>query len=159
MKTIYNLVTLECENEHDLEHDLEHKTNFTKPRIYDANGDITERWYVYFSFRDPETGNLKRANNIYGKAHQYKTKAERYTLLNLYKRRLLKLLNEGYSPFEDNTELHKANMSIGILTTLGFCMYLYKLSLIFTCYLCLMYSFLSKIYLNIFHTWMVNQYH
>lgn len=107
MQTIYKLVTLECQNEHILEHDLEHTTQFSEPKIFDADGDLTKRWYVYFSYRNPETGKLQRMKNIYGKTNRFKTKTERYTALNLYRKRLLKLLKEGYSPFQDNTELHK----------------------------------------------------
>jgi integrase len=107
MSTIYDLITLEFQNEHDLEHDLEHKTNFSTPAIYDANGDLNKRWYVYFSFRNPKTGKLKRMKNIYGKANRYKTKAERYSVLNLYKTRLSRFLEQGYNPFEDNTAFHR----------------------------------------------------
>ncbi|SFR83888.1 hypothetical protein SAMN04488010_3217 [Maribacter stanieri] len=38
--------------------------------------------------------------NIYGKANNYKTKADRLTILTSYRKNLLKLLKEGYSPFE-----------------------------------------------------------
>ena len=83
MQSIYELVTLEFQNEHDLEHDLEHKTKFSKIKIFDAGGDLSKRWYLYFSYRNPKTGKLDRMKNIYGKANRYKTKAERYTILNL----------------------------------------------------------------------------
>lgn len=45
--------------------------------------------------------------NIYGNANSFKTKSDRYSVLNLYRRRLLKFLEAGYNPFEDNTERHK----------------------------------------------------
>ena len=109
MQTIYKLITLESENEHDLEHVLEHKSKFSEPKIFDANGDLTKRWYVYFSFRNPENGKLQRMKNIYGKANRYKTAAERYTILNLYKKRLSYFLENGYNPFKDNTEFYKSN--------------------------------------------------
>ena len=108
MQTIYELVTLDVRNEHDLEHDLEHKTKFSTPKIFDAKGDLSKRWYVYFSYREPKSGKLKRMRNIYGKANRFKTKAERYSALNLYKKRLLKFLNDGYNPFEDNTQLYQS---------------------------------------------------
>jgi len=107
MQSIYELVTLEDQNEHDLEHDLSNKKIFSTPKIYDANGDISKRWYVYFSYLNPETGKLERMKNIYGKTNRYKTKESRYSILSIYKRRLLKLLKDGYNPFVDNTELHK----------------------------------------------------
>lgn len=112
MQSIYELVTLECQNEHDLEHTLEHKTKFSQPKVFDANGDLNKRWYVYFSYRNPLTGKLERQKNIYGKAHRFKTKAERYSVLNLYKKRLLMFLNEGFNPYEDNTKLYKDKMVV-----------------------------------------------
>jgi len=107
MQTIYELITLEYQNEHDLEHTLGHKTQFSTPKIFDANGNLKKRWYVYFSYRHPETGKLVRQKNIYGKANRFKTKSERYSVLNLYKKRLLKYLKEGYSPYADNNELYQ----------------------------------------------------
>lgn len=111
MQSIIGLLTFDGQNEHDLEHDPEHKVLFSEPKIYDADGDLSKRWYVYFSFVDPQTGKLKRLKNIYGKTNSYKTKESRYFLLGLYKKRLLKLLKEGYDPFGDNTAHHlkKAN--------------------------------------------------
>ena len=106
MCIIYDLITLDFLNEHDLEHDLEHKKKFSTPKIFDANGDLSKRWYVYFSYRNPETGKLKRMKNIYGGANRFKTKSERYSVLNLYKKRLHRFLKQGYNPFEDNTNLY-----------------------------------------------------
>ncbi|WP_040278311.1 tyrosine-type recombinase/integrase [Psychroserpens damuponensis] len=107
MQSIYELVTFESQNEHDLEHDLAHKKPFSIPKIYDANGDLSKRWYVYFSYLNPKTGKLERMKNIYGKTNRYKTKEARYSVLSIYKKRLLKLLKDGYNPFDDNTEHHK----------------------------------------------------
>ena len=122
MQTIYELVTFEYQNEHDLEHTLGHKTQFSSPKIFDADGDLNKRWYVYFSYRNPETGKLVRQKNIYGKANRFKTKSERYSVLNLYKKRLLKFLKEGYSPYADNGQLYqkyanKTNYSAEAITT------------------------------------------
>ena len=62
--------------------------NFSISKIFDANGDLSKRWYVYFSFRIPETGKLQRMKNIYGKVNRFKTKESRYTALNLYKKKV-----------------------------------------------------------------------
>ena len=107
MENILDFITLEVQNEHDLEHDLNKSPLYSEPKIYDADGDLNKRWYVYFSFVNPKTGKLKRMKNIYGKTNSQKTKEARYYLLSLYKRRLLKLLRAGYDPFADNTELYK----------------------------------------------------
>src|SRR5690606_18788581 len=84
---------------------LELKKNFSSPKIYSANGDLSKRWYVYFSYRDPSTGKLKRQTPIYANANKFKTKEDRLSILVTYRKSLLKLLKKGYSPYADNTEL------------------------------------------------------
>lgn len=94
--------------EHDLEHDLTQKIKFSDPKIYHANKDISKRWYVYFSYRNPETGKMQRMQNIYGTANKHKTKEDRLAVLTTYRKVLLKLLKEGFNPFEDNSALIKS---------------------------------------------------
>ncbi|MEP2279634.1 hypothetical protein [Maribacter sp.] len=89
--------------EHESEHDLSTKPNFSVPKIYTAKGDLSKRWYVHFSFRNPKTNKLERMKNIYGKANNYKTKADRLTILTSYRKNLLKLLRSGYSPLENQS--------------------------------------------------------
>ena len=43
--------------------------------------------------------------NIYGVTNNFNTKEERLTVLTTYRNKLLKLLKEGFNPFEDNSEL------------------------------------------------------
>lgn len=105
MPNLNRILTFEHESEHDLEHSLPLKNIFSEPKIYNAKGDITKRWYVYFSYRNPKTGKLQRMQNVYGKANNYKTKEDRLFILTVYKRNLLKLLKEGFNPFEDNSKL------------------------------------------------------
>ena len=33
--------------------------NFKTAKLYDAGGDLTKRWYIYYSFRSPETGKYR----------------------------------------------------------------------------------------------------
>ena len=110
MHTLNEIITFEHDLEHDSEHDLAHKKEFSHPKIYTANGDLSKRWYVYFSYRDPSTGKLKRQKNIYGNANTYQTKEDRLALLSRYRRRLLRFLKAGYNPFIDNTELYKSQL-------------------------------------------------
>ncbi|WP_338733474.1 tyrosine-type recombinase/integrase [Mangrovimonas cancribranchiae] len=109
MSLLNDFITFEHRNEHDLEHDSEHnlrkKPQFSTPKIYNAKGDLSKRWYVYFSFRNPKTGKLERMKNIYGIANTYKKKEERFEVLSIYRKRLLILLKKGYNPFEDNKHL------------------------------------------------------
>ena len=101
---VYQLI-VNPQNEHESEHDFPVKKHFSNPKIYTANGDLKKRWYVYFSFRNPDSGKLSRMKNIYGISNKYKTKEERLSILTVYRRNLLKLLKEGFDPFADNTQL------------------------------------------------------
>lgn len=105
MLTFTTILQNEHVLEHVLEHDLHLKKQYSTPKIYTANKDLSKRWYVYFSFRNPKTGKLERMKNIYGKANSYKTKEDRLAVLSTYRRVLIKLLNEGFNPHEDNSEL------------------------------------------------------
>lgn len=111
MPSIYEFITFTKKNEHDLEHDSEHDLKvlplFSPPKIYTADGDLTKRWYIYFSFRNPKTGRMKRMPNIYGKTNRYKTKETRLAILSSYRKNLLFLLKQGFNPFIDNTELYE----------------------------------------------------
>ncbi|WP_276165474.1 tyrosine-type recombinase/integrase [Zobellia alginiliquefaciens] len=96
------------------------KPNFTEPKIYTGGVDVrqwsklskTEQkkalkkpWYVYFSFRDPKTGKLKRQAGIKGGANRYTTKRDRLSFLKVLQAKLLFLLKEGFDPYQKNTEL------------------------------------------------------
>ena len=50
MLNLNQFLNFDSQNEHVLEHDLLKKKNFSPPKIYNANGDLGKRWYVYFSF-------------------------------------------------------------------------------------------------------------
>lgn len=95
-------------NEYANAYVLTAKKNYSEPKIYDANGNIAKRWYVYFSFRNPDTGLLVKQTPIYGGANNFKTKQERYEVLNAYRKSLKKLLEEGLSPYEDNEKTLEA---------------------------------------------------
>ncbi len=107
-----NLITFEYESAYDYAYDLSVKKNYSNPKIYSANGDLKKRWYVYFSYRNPKTGKLKRVTTFYGDAHKYKTKEDRLFVLAAYKKKILELLIKGYSPFEDNTELYQKHKDL-----------------------------------------------
>ena len=83
------------------------KKNFSNPKLYTASGDLNKRWYVYFSYRNPKNGRLKRVTPFYGEAHKYKTKEDRLFVSSTYRKKILELLNKGFNPFENNTELYQ----------------------------------------------------
>lgn len=71
---------------------------YKPPVLYDAKGDLKERWFVYFSYIHPVTGKFKRIK-VYDEINKYKTKGERRACAS----KLIKMLNEslegGYNPF------------------------------------------------------------
>lgn len=90
-------------------YDLTLKKTYSNPKIYTAKGDLNKRWYIYFSFRNPKTGALERQTPIYGGANHYKTKEERLEILNTYRTSLIKLLEQGLSPYENNDNKFESN--------------------------------------------------
>jgi len=94
----------EYESAYGNAYDLSLKKQFSHPKIYTAKGDLDKRWYVYFSYRDPDSGKLVRQTPFYGNANTYKTKEERMVVLTIYKNIINKYLNEGYSPYSDHAE-------------------------------------------------------
>jgi integrase len=89
------------QNEYVIEYNLKTKKDYSQPKIYDADGDLSKRWYVYYSYREPKTDKLKRQPPIYKGANRFDTKAERLEILMAYKLALKKLLSQGYSPYEN----------------------------------------------------------
>lgn len=84
--------------EHDSEHKVIQKKRYSEPKIYDANGDLSKRWYVYFSFRKIVDGSLERfPNNIYSPQHF--DKKERIEWLKTIQRNLSVLLKDGFNPY------------------------------------------------------------
>lgn len=69
------------------------------PRLNDCNGDIHRQWFVYYSFLDPRTGNMKRFKLYNGFASLHSTEA-RYEhadkMIDEYSSKLL----SGWNPFE-----------------------------------------------------------
>ncbi|MFK7749032.1 MAG: tyrosine-type recombinase/integrase [Kordia sp.] len=74
---------------------------FSEPKIYTGKDDLSKRWYVYFSYRNPTTGKLERQPPIYGEANKLKTKTDRLAYLSTIRKVLHQMLKKGYSPFED----------------------------------------------------------
>ena len=87
-------------NEYRSEYDFMHKKLYSEPKIYTANNDLKKRWYVYFSFRNPNTNKLERQKPVYV-SNKIKTKKARLKELEIYKSALTKLLERGYSPYDN----------------------------------------------------------
>lgn len=94
---------LQCE--HVFEHDLKEKKKYSEPKIYDADGDVSKRWYVYFSFRKTAQTTLVRfPNNIY--APQHLDKKDRLQWLKTIQRNLSVLLKAGFNPYNPENKFN-----------------------------------------------------
>lgn len=87
-------------------------SEFMKPKNYIAakiyhggkNFDLKKRWYVYYSFVDPSTGQMKRQPPITFKVNQrFKTKAERLHHLKLIQKIINDYLKKGWTPHKLST--------------------------------------------------------
>ena len=112
MSNLNEFITFKVESAYESAYDLTVKKNYSIPKIYIAGGDLKKRWYIYFSYKDPKTGKMKRVTPFYGEANKYKTKEDRLIVLSAYRKKLLELLKKGYSPFEDNTDLHQKQQQV-----------------------------------------------
>jgi len=100
MSKILELLCTEYENVYG----LKMKKNYSIPKIYHGGKDydLTKRWYVYYSYRHPETGKLVRQSPIFAKFNSLcKTKKERLEKFNILRETLENLLKDGYSPYEN----------------------------------------------------------
>ena len=113
-------------------HVLPMKLNYSEPKIYTGGVDISnwsklsfeekrkalnKPWYIYFSYRNPETNKLKRQPNIKAGVNKLKTKRERYSFLKTMQKALLQLLEYGFNPYEDNSSLEASIFNSNILVT------------------------------------------
>jgi len=63
---------------------------------------LSKRWYVYYSFRNPETGKLKRQSPVFANFnHLHRSKKERLKHFNILRGSLESLLKDGHSPYEN----------------------------------------------------------
>lgn len=61
-------LVFDSQNTYENSYSLSIKKIYSNSKIYDANGDLSIRWYVYFLCQNPETGKLKWNTPFYGKA-------------------------------------------------------------------------------------------
>jgi len=88
-------------NAHASAHVLKLKKKYSTPNIYDANGDLSKRWYVYYSYRNPETDKLERQTHIYAGVNKFKNLRERKNAIKILAQAVENILENGYNPYED----------------------------------------------------------
>lgn len=74
--------------------------NFKPAVIYDADGNTSVRWFVFYSFKNPDTGKYERFTSYI--PSRYKTKMERYTKGKEMITDINKHLREGFNPFSSS---------------------------------------------------------
>ncbi|RKR11137.1 phage integrase family protein [Flavobacterium sp. 90] len=94
--------------EHESAHVLSYKKQYSTPSIYNADGDLSKRWYVYFSFRNPATGKLERQTHVYAGVNQFKTLKERKEAIKILRDAVETILVNGYNPFEDSNPVDQS---------------------------------------------------
>ena len=105
---------IEYENEYKNEYYKMKSLLFSKPKIYDAGGDTSKRWYVYFYYRNPQTGKMERQSPIYQNANRIKDARERKKYLTDIRNVLEKMLNEGCVPTAYQKDAYSENKEINI---------------------------------------------
>lgn len=75
------------------------KKKYSAPKIYNANGDLSKRWYVYYSFRDPKSDLLIRQAPVYAGVNELKTKSERTEAITILRKSVSLILENGYNPY------------------------------------------------------------
>ena len=78
------------------------KKQYSEVKIYDAAGDISKRWYVYYSFRNPITGKLERQPYIDTGINTHKNNKDRISVAKSIKKAIEQALIKGYDPYRNN---------------------------------------------------------
>src|SRR5690606_33507629 len=85
---------------YDSAYDFNMKKRFSTPKIYDADGDITKRWYVYYSYRNPKTGKLQRQTPIYLDVNRIDNLRDRRAAIKILRDSVEAVLRNGHNPYE-----------------------------------------------------------
>lgn len=83
---------------------------YTKPKIYHGgkNFDLSKRWYVYYSYLNPNTGEMVQQPPVYYKVNRhFKTKHERLRELKELRNDMEELLRKGFSPYEEESQARR----------------------------------------------------
>ena len=90
-------------NEHASAHVLSLKKKYSTPNIYDANGDLSKRWYVYYSYRNPATDKLERQTPIYAGVNKFKNLKERKNAIKILAKAVENILENGFNPYDEDS--------------------------------------------------------
>jgi hypothetical protein len=94
--------------------------NFKKLEAFDADGDLTKRWYISYHYLNPKTGKFQRFREYSNLNRIHNLKQRRTALYALLQARQ-KLLDRGVSPFDEINEDTILENVGAKLRTLGEC--------------------------------------
>jgi integrase len=78
------------------------------PKLNDCGGDLSKKWFIYFSYRHPASGKMVRFKEYSGFG-KLSTKAERYSYSKILIDKLKRKLRKGWNPFMDENILYDAS--------------------------------------------------
>lgn len=118
MSKIKHLFRFAYTNAYDL------KRQYSNVKTYNAGGNIAARWYVYFSYRNPETGKLKRQPSIDTGVNIHKNVFDRTKALENLKKAIELALKNGYNPYdltpeEKDNQKHTITEAFELIRTHG----------------------------------------
>ena len=70
------------------------------PKLNDGGGDLTKRWFIFYSVRNPNSGKLERFK-VYGNLANKLTAKARYNLAKEMIEEYSQKLKDGWTPFEE----------------------------------------------------------
>lgn len=73
------------------------------PKIHNCGGDLSKKWFIYYSYRDHKTGKMHRFKHFKG-LHKIKDYHERMRVAEKVCEELDHKLRSGWSPFKDDSK-------------------------------------------------------
>ena len=89
------------------------ETNFTKPKLYPTNRDLSKTWFVAFRFTNPDTGERKQFQ-FRSNLNEHTNAKERLTAGKLLVSSLYDMLVSGWNPFSNELEKVEEEAPVGL---------------------------------------------
>lgn len=74
------------------------------PKLNDCNGDLTKKWFIFYSVRNPKTGKMERFKDAKD-LHKLKSEQDRRQKAKEKIEHYTEKLKLGWTPFDDNSEV------------------------------------------------------
>lgn len=79
------------------------------PQLYDAGSDISKKWFVYYSVRNPKTGKMERFKEFSGLKLNLSA-SDRHIVADKLIRKLTEKLRAGWTPYNDPSVVYADNL-------------------------------------------------